>query len=152
MGDKEKPAARLGMVFSYCNDLEAMRRFYTDLIGMAQRGYSAEYGFLTYTFAGGEMMFFASDEELPVNTEWGDQPGYQGGTLKVTSWAIDVPESLFPEVIKRLNQAGVKSHTDDPEWRFESYWGINVMDPMGNTVELYSIPAEKPASPTWSGE
>jgi catechol 2,3-dioxygenase-like lactoylglutathione lyase family enzyme len=140
------------MVFCYCNDLEAMRSFYTDLIGMAQRGYSAEHGFLTYTFGGGEMMFFASEQELPVNTEWGDQPGYQGGRLKVTSWAIDVPEAIFPEVIKRLKQAGVKSHTPDPEWRFESYWGINVMDPMGNTVELYTIPAQKPDSTQWSQE
>ncbi|MBN2381033.1 hypothetical protein JXM67_14645 [candidate division WOR-3 bacterium] len=140
------------MVFSYCNDLEAMRRFYTDLVGMSQRGYSAEHGFLTYAFGGGEMMFFASQERLPVNAEWGEQPGYQDGTLKATSWAIDIPESIYSDVITRLKEARVNTHTENTEWRFESYLGINVMDPMGNTVELYSILKEKPTSTTWSGD
>lgn len=143
------PKSTLGMIFVYCNDLLAIRKFYSELIGMEERGFSAEHGFCTYKFSGGEMMFFASGEELPVIQEWGDQPGYQGGKLKTTSWAVDVPDSEFAAVVSRLKQAGVKTHTEYPEWRFESYRGFNVMDPMGNTAEVYSISVKKPSSTVW---
>jgi hypothetical protein len=33
----------------------------------------------------------------------------------------------------------------------DGYWGFTAMDPMGNTVEIYTIPAEKPETTTWPG-
>ena len=42
-------------------------------------------------------------------------------------------------------------HTDAPTWRQDSYWGWSIKDPMGQTVEVYSSPAQRPAGdpPVW---
>jgi len=40
---------------------------------------------------------------------------------------------------------------EEPEWRVDNYWGLTVKDPMGNTVEVYTIPKQKPESTTWKG-
>lgn len=148
---EEKFAVNVRFIFNYCNDLAAMRRFYSQLVGLKEKDYREEWGYLCYASEGLEFMFFRSDKEMPHIDEWSDQPGWEGGTLKITSWAIHIPEMMFKDVFERLHSAGVKMLTDSPEWRVDNYWGITVMDPMGYTVELYTIPKEKPASKLWKG-
>lgn len=149
----EKPEINIRFIFNMCNDVESMRHFYTDLIGLKQGSFrnDKEWGWLVYKSEGFEMMFFRADKQLPVLREWAVQPGYEGGTLETTSWGIHIPEEMFGVVVGRLNSAGVKTFKDRAEWRQDSYWGFSVMDPMGNTVELYTEPKEKPASTEWPG-
>lgn len=148
---KTKPALNIRFIYSMCNDLEAVRHFYTELVGLEQGSFrdDEEWGWLVYESEGFEMMFFRADKELPVLKDWASQPGYEGGTLEVTSWSIHVPEEMFPAVVERLRSAGVKYFTKNPEWRQDCYWGFTVMDPMGNTVELYTQPKERPKSTEW---
>ncbi len=148
---KKSPLINIRFIYNMCNDLEAMRHFYTDLVGLEQGSFrnDEEWGWLVYRSEGFEMMFFRASEKLTLHEKWASQPGYEGGTLEVTSWSIHIPENVFAEVVSRLTSAGVKSLNKKPDWRQDCYWGFTCMDPMGNTVELYTEPAERPASTEW---
>lgn len=146
-----KPKVNIRFIFNVCNDVENMRHFYTDLIGLQQGSFrnDKDWGWLVYKSDGFEMMFFRADRKLQVHEEWAAQPGYEGGTLEVTSWGIHIPEAMFAEVVERVRSAGVKVFKNKPDWPQDCYWGFTVMDPMGNTVELYAEPQEKPTSTEW---
>jgi catechol 2,3-dioxygenase-like lactoylglutathione lyase family enzyme len=151
--EKKVPRINVRFIFSLCDDIEAMRHFYTDLLGMDEQAYYSveQFGYLSYPCEGVYLMFFYPGEKVPEHTEWAWQPGYDGGSLHVTSWAIEIPEEDFAETVNRLKQAGVKAFSEYPEWRQDSYWGFSVADPQGNTIEVYTSPKEKPESPEWPG-
>lgn len=153
--ESPKPKISVKFIYSLCNDIEAMRHFYTDLLGMKEIAFyndeEQKFGYLSYLCAGGlEFDFFYIGKEAPIHKEWAWQPGYEGGTLPVPSWSVNVPEEDFPEVVKKLKEDGVKSFQENPYWCLDSYWAFPVADPQGNTVEVYSIPKEKPESTEWS--
>jgi catechol 2,3-dioxygenase-like lactoylglutathione lyase family enzyme len=151
----DKPMGSIWFVFTVCNDIDEVRHFYTDLLGMQEDGYMNDenFGYLSYECEGGVyFMFFRADEKLPVLDEWASQPGWAGGTLEVNSWAIQIPYEDFAEVYEKLKGEGFPLFKPEPEWRQDSYWGLSVRDPMGNTVEVYTTPKEKPTSTTWNTE
>ncbi|MBN2381032.1 VOC family protein [candidate division WOR-3 bacterium] len=153
----EEPAISVKFVYSMCNDIDAMRHFYTDLLGLKEIAFyndaEQKFGYLSYLCAGDlEFDFFYIGQEVSVHEEWSWQPGYDGGTLPVTSWSVQIPEADFPAVVKRLQEDGVKSFKGNPYWCLDSYWAFPVADPQGYTVEVYCIPASKPASTQWSVE
>ncbi|TET21568.1 MAG: VOC family protein [Candidatus Stahlbacteria bacterium] len=152
--EKKVPKINVRFIFSLCSDIEAMRHFYSDLLGMQEQAFFNEkqFGYLSYPCEGVYLMFFYSGQEAPVFKDWAWQPGYDGGSLHVTSWAIQIPEEDFAETVKRLKDAGVKTFSDNPQWRQDSYWGFSVMDPQGNTIEVYTSPKEKPESTEWPGK
>ena len=151
MPEEEKPAAKLGFIYNHCNDIEAMRKFYSELIGLKEAGYHDDenWGYLCYKTGGLELMFFRTEEKIRIQEQWAVQPGWEGGTFEGTSWSILIPEEKFTEVVKRLKSAGTKAFGDKPMWLQDCYWGFPVMDPMGNTVEVYMTPKEKPESTDW---
>ena len=148
------PKINIRFLYIMCNDVAAMRHFYTDLIGLKEVAFKddEEWGWLAYQCEGFQMMFMRAEKKLPVIEEWTWQPGYGGGPREGTSWGIEIPDEMFSTVVDRLRDAGVKALTDKPQWRQESYWGFSVMDPMGNTVEVYTEPKEKPESTEWPGK
>ncbi len=137
-------------VYNHCNDLLAMRRFYTDLLGMTELGFNLEWNWLGYQCEGFQLMFFGAEKNLSVPTEFTDQPGYEGGDWEGISWSIEVPEARFAETVRRLQEADVPCFSDQAQLRLESYWGFSVLDPMGVTVEVFCYPKEKPESPEWT--
>ncbi|MFH1232063.1 MAG: VOC family protein [Planctomycetota bacterium] len=151
---QEKPLINVRYLFNLCNDVESMRHFYSDLLGMKQQAFMNEkdFGYLCYNGDGVQLMFFYSGKPAPQLNEWAWQPGYDGGTLHVASWAIEIPEDKFAGVVMRLKKDSVKCFKNEPEWRQDNYWGFSVMDPMGNTVEVYTVPKIKPTSKTWTGK
>lgn len=154
MREKATPEINVRFVYNFCSDLGAMRRFYTDVLGMAEKSYNDEQGWLVYKSDGFELMFFRADGEGPGEKEWAAQPGGGSGTAEVTSWSVEVPEAHFGATVQRLLEAGVPLQGDAkaPDWRQGCYWGITVRDPAGITIEVYSAPKEKPASTTWPGK
>lgn len=149
MADRKIPRVNIRFLFGFCNDLSAMRRFYSELLGLQELDYQEQYGYLTYQSEGWQFMLFKAKKEIPVLTKWTDQPGYQGGELQTSSIAVEVPEEQYPETYIQLRDARVKMFNDRPEWRMDSYWGLSVMDPMGNTMEVYTIPKVKPEKKEW---
>ncbi len=150
--EKPKPTVNVKFIFSMCNDIVAMRHFYTELLGMQEQAFfnQKEFGYISYFCQEGlYLMFFYSGKEAPKHTEWAWQPGYEGGSLHITSFAIEIPEQDFANTVEKLKKENFKMFTDIPEWRQNSYWGFTVMDPQGNTLELFTKPKEKPASTIW---
>jgi catechol 2,3-dioxygenase-like lactoylglutathione lyase family enzyme len=149
---EEPPNVNIRFIYNYCNDLTEVRHFYTDLLGMKETAFDEDWNYLCYQSEGISFMFFDNDEGIPVRTEFADQPGWMGGELPITSWTIDVPEEEYADTIDRLKSAGVISSGDNPHWEQDCYWCFPVLDPMGNTVEVTTVPEEKPADTEWPGE
>ena len=145
---KSKPMATLKFCFHMCNDVPAMRVFYGDLLGLETSGGAAEDGYVSVS-VGVELLFFKGDFELPVHQKFAWQPGYRSGSANLSSWAIEMDEDTFTETARRLANATLPKLPTRPEWRKDSYWAQTLRDPMGNTVEIYWVPKQKPDSLDW---
>lgn len=148
--EKSIGGPRIGFVYMMCNEIEAIRYFYTDLLGFKELGHK-EGAYVMYVSQGLQVIWFRAYEPAPVLSDFAMQPGWQGGKLEVTSFSLQVPPAAFAATVERLRAAGVPAFAPLPEWRQDSYWGYPVLDPMGNTIEVYSTPAEKPDSTEWPG-
>jgi hypothetical protein len=93
-------------------------------------------------------MFFR-DPNAQSETRFAAQPGWDGGEALITSLAVEVPEEDFADTWRRLVAGGANLFKLVPEWRQDSYWGISVLDPMGNTLEVYTIPRVRPTKLEW---
>jgi len=142
----QAPRVRVPFIYHICNDIEAIRHFYVDLLGMQQAAHmdTPEFGYLALECGSLQMMWFRGDEEQPPLDAFACQPGWAGGTLEVSSFSLLVPEDEFGGVFEKLRAAGTRMFKPVPEWRQDSYWGLSVLDPMGMTVEVYTAPKERP--------
>lgn len=148
---KTPPKVNIRYLFAMCTDIEKMRYFYTELLGMQEVSYMNDENFawLCYQSDGFQLMFFRAFHDLIPKNDWTWQPGYGGGPLEGISWGVDYPEHEFRAVVKRMAKADVRALFTEPQWFQDSYWGFPVMDPMGNTIELYWGPSMKPDSVEW---
>jgi hypothetical protein len=140
MSEFKKP--RLSFLFLVANDLSQIRHFYSDVVGLIENSYFEDdkFGWISYHMNGLEMDWFRADNPLPVVDEWTMQPGYPGGTKEMISWAIEIDETKFFEVVEKCKGEKYPIFQEEPQFRQDSYWGFSVRDPMGNTVELYYVP------------
>ena len=142
-------ALSLRFLYIHCTDLEAMRHFYTDLLGLTETFYTpGPEGALAYACDELQFTIFSVESAGPVLAEWHRQPGWEGGTLPGTSWSI-VAESkeAFAASVARLVEARVPAFFEAPRWL--GYWSFPIKDPIGNTVEL-TLPTEsKPSDIDW---
>ena len=139
-------------LFAMAVDIDAMRHFYSELVGMKEVSYMNDenFGWLCYQSDGFQLMFFrANSENTKPTDDWTWQPGYGGGPYEGISWAIEYPEEEFKSTFRKMVDADVRALWETPQWFQESYWSFPVMDPMGNTIELFWTPSEKPPSPEW---
>ena len=147
--ENDKPKVNIDLIYNYSNDLAETRRFYTDLMGMDEVAYDEEYNYLRYRVEGLQVVFFGAEEKIPIREGYAVQPGWDGGTLEASSWAVNIVEGEYAGTVKRLQKAGVKSFDPNPTWVHDSYWSFAVLDPMGNTIELTMVPAQKPENVNW---
>jgi catechol 2,3-dioxygenase-like lactoylglutathione lyase family enzyme len=150
----QKRKVNLRFLYSMCNDVQAVKVFYTDMLGLFELGFMDQEGFgwVGYDCEGMQLMFFKWDEKIPVREKWDWQPGDGAGDQPGMSFSIELPEDEAKPTLTRLRESGVESMSDKPTWRQASYWGWTVRDPAGNTVEVYWHPKEKPAEgeePQW---
>jgi catechol 2,3-dioxygenase-like lactoylglutathione lyase family enzyme len=140
----------LRFLYIFGNDVDAMRRFYSDVLGLKEIYYaSGADGGLAYDCDGLQFTIFPAQSILPTPTEWHKQPGWQGGTLPAASWSIvSESEDAFAATLNRLIEAQVPAFFDSPQW--VGYWSFPIKDPMGNTVELTLPMDSKPREKVWS--
>lgn len=146
-----KPRAAVKFVYLYCRDLEAMRRFYADLLGLEQKGYRSDAagGWLACDCGGFELAIMQAVDLADPPAGWASQPGVPGGDTLSISWSVAVPEKDYPATITALQAAGTPALASQPRWVNASYWSFAVKDPAGNTVDVYCEPAARPTSTRW---
>ncbi len=143
-----KSAAVLVHMFIVCNNVEEMRSFYIDLLGMEESHYEAGQ-FLDVKSAGIELLFIKHETEVQVPSGWAWQPGWRGGTSTQSSFSVRVPEEEFSALVDRIRQSNIPRFNEYPEWRNDGYWGYTIKDPMGVTLELFVEPSVRPQKTVW---
>lgn len=145
-----KHAAELAHFFVPCNDVEAMRSFYVDLLGMEEYQYAAGQ-YVNVKTAGLIVMFIKVDETVPAHADYAWQPGWEGGTGLRPSFSVKIAQEDFAALTERLRGTDIARFNERPEWRQDSYWGLTINDPTGMTLELWIVPDERPQSTEWPG-
>lgn len=125
-----------------------MKEFYTDIIGLEETS-NPDLPFLTYKSESITISIFQAKNRIQPVEGWVALPGHEGGSLETFAWSIQIPAPFFSEVVRNIKQAQIETLENAPVWCEDSFWAFSVKDPMGNTVELFSVPTEKPASPNF---
>ncbi len=130
---------QVSTLFYWCNDIDQTRAFYTDVLGFTETSYrnDEKMGWLSYELDNLAVNFMRTTTPLAVAAEWARQPGWAGGTLEAHSLVLQVSQADFEAIIGRAQQLGVKIHEAYPQGDPSKYLQHFLMDPMGNTVELY---------------
>lgn len=137
----DKSRAYHNTIFWYCNDVEPMRHFYTELLQLEETFYrnDDEAGWLTYQSGTLQVVFMRVEKSLPVTAEWAVQPSYTEGTAHVPSWVIQIPYDAFDATIDRIKASDTTIRLEDsirsPREGHKSFW---VRDPMGTTIEIFA--------------
>ncbi|MHC4841759.1 MAG: VOC family protein [Planctomycetota bacterium] len=155
MTDKPKPKANIRFLYAFCNDIRPVRAFYSDLLGMQEISHMDEesFGWLAYQCEGLQYMFFRWDTKLPKEARWACQPGETiADSSALMNFSLEYGIEDYIRLVPVLLEAKVVSEKSKPNWRQKSYWGWTIKDPMGNTIEVYAAPKDKPEEddPVWS--
>lgn len=134
------PKVHVSTLYYWCNDIAATKNFYADLIGLEETYYDEEAGWFTCQSNDLNIVFMRASAPLSGLADWAKQPGYRGGAVEVPSWVITVAAPEFQGIVARLKAAGVPCLNDAPISPQPDHWQFFVLDPMGNTVEIYAEP------------
>lgn len=136
-------------IYLFCTDINAIRHFYTELLGLDEIYFQDDPGGgVAYMCDGLQFAFHTNPQTQAAGDGWAWQPGYEGGTAPVISWSVLITEDEYSSTVQRLINAGVPAIYEKPTWNY--YWGFPVKDPMGNTVEVVFPPDDEPESTEWS--
>ena len=131
----------LGNVAYWCSDFAAMRRFYSEVLGLPERASGDRprnwvfYGNPVFSFSLNEAPFDAAEKgwaRCPMDPSQGD------------AWdpyvTVYVPD--LDAVLVRCDEAGVPRRTDEPFSLGEAFGSsIELKDPDGNTVAVTQRPS-----------
>jgi catechol 2,3-dioxygenase len=127
----ERRIKGLGEIALRVHDLDAMQRFYEEVIGLEvlRRFDQAVFFKMADGFGGHTQVLALFDRS--------DQPGYSGldpATTTVDHIAFEIERADFDAELKRLKDMGLAVETAEHAW---VHWrSLYVDDPEGNTLEL----------------
>lgn len=113
--------------FNICDDVEQIKEFYTDVLGLKETAYS-ENTYIEYVKDGKTMMFYQNNKVVSKLS------GKNKDTNKPFNWCIKADSDLFLRVFKVLN--------NKPPAVKEGYLTLDISDPMNNNIVVY-LEAEK---------
>lgn len=135
-------------IYIFCNDLQAMRYFYTNILGLNEIYYSdPPDGTVAYDCDGLQFTIINNPKAQQAPKDWAWQPGWKEGNGAITGWSICLTENNYSSVIQKLHTNEVESYYQNPKWL--NYWSYPVKDPMGNTVEVVLTPDQEPEKTVW---
>ncbi len=123
-------------IFHLCNDIDKVRFFYTELLGLHELEYKKD-TYVDYKFKETTIMFSAKENILSGIKNFNSK---HQNEFEPFSWSIEVTEDLFPVIVNKLCKAGIKTIQKVPAWNHDGYWSFSVLDPMGNNIQIYMEP------------
>lgn len=130
---------KINTLFYWCNDVGQMREFYSDVLGLTEVYFlnDDKHGWLTYDINGIQVVFIRASHPLPIESAWARQPGWAEGTREAHSMVLQLSLDGFQKVIERAKVKNMTFFDKEPRGNKDENLSHFVMDPMGNTIELY---------------
>ena len=128
--------------FNLCDDVNAIRYFYSELIGLKENAYRKD-SYVDYKIKGKTMMFYQADKIFKRLSSITDSYNEE---VKAISWSVQVDKDIFANIVQKLIDSDVEILNEEPSWKVDGYWSFPVLDPMGNQVEVYMEPQTTPVS------
>jgi catechol 2,3-dioxygenase len=129
--EKRTVVRGLGEIALRVNNLDAMQKFYADVIGLPLMTRVPTCAF--FKIADG----YGGHTQVLALFDRADSPGYRGtdaATSTIDHIAFEIPRTDFEGERKRLEGLGLRVETIEHEW---VHWrSLYVSDPEGNQVEL----------------
>jgi len=131
---------KIDTIQRFCNDIDAIRRFYTELLGLEPTfsANDAERGYISYDFAGVQLLFLRATAQQPVPTGFAKHPGYAGGTAEQTLLVVDVGKRDMQQLYAKARAMQIEILGDGIIQNAQGQRQLVLRDPMGVTVELFS--------------
>ncbi|MCY3412500.1 MAG: VOC family protein [Candidatus Heimdallarchaeota archaeon] len=129
--------ARIADIFLPCQDVTAMREFYSNCIGFTEESFADEeqFGYLTYKL-GDQFLVIFRDVQSKMIDGWSTVPTAKGDH-SFTSWTIRTEnQEEFDRVVANLQKHGYQAKQIEPQLK-GTYYSYTVKDPMGNTLDVY---------------
>ncbi len=121
----------LGEIALRVNNLDAMQKFYQEVIGLPLMARDATCAFLKIAEG------YGGHTQVIVLFDRSESPGYRGtdaATSTIDHIAFEIPLADFADELTRLKGLGLEVETAEHAWM---HWrSLYVADPEGNQVEL----------------
>lgn len=128
-------AKRFGFTYVFCNDLEAMKKFYSDVLHLALVWEDPTS--IAYKVANHQLSITFDAGFNPPSAEYAIQPGWPGGTALRISWSLECDRENFLRIVQAAKATGAQFRQPEPKW--VGYWSFPLLDPMNNTIEITCI-------------
>jgi catechol 2,3-dioxygenase-like lactoylglutathione lyase family enzyme len=130
---------RLQTLFYYCNDIDKMRHFYTELLSFEETFYrnDSDHGWLTYQVGELNLVFIRSQAPVEIPETFASQPGFSGGSEEIHSWVLQVPTGHLDGIRIRMLAARIPTLWPEIQSPQEGHRIFVVRDPAGRTIELF---------------
>lgn len=125
-------AKRWGFTYLFCNDLEQMKWFYTEIIGLNLVWDSEDS--IAFKIGEHQLSIHSNKDFTPLSSYFAIQPGWEGGREARTSWSLECDKEDFNEIVQSVMKHEVTTYYSEPKWK--GYWSFPILDPMNNTIEI----------------
>ena len=123
---------RLGFTYIHCNDLDKMKSFYSDVLGLNCIWENEES--LAYQIGDHQLSIRMQPGMKTPEQAFALQEGWAGGTSVRPSWSLECDKESFSDIVKRAIEKEIPSYFPAPKW--VGYWSFPILDPMKNTIEI----------------
>jgi catechol 2,3-dioxygenase-like lactoylglutathione lyase family enzyme len=125
-------AKRLGFTYMFCNDLERMKWFYTEILHLNLIWDSKKS--IAFKIGEHQLSIDFNEDFDPSTPVFAIQPGWEGGTVPRTGWSLECDKENFNEVVHSVISNDITKYYNEPKWK--GYWSFPILDPMNNTIEI----------------
>ncbi|MHA2032233.1 MAG: VOC family protein [Candidatus Kariarchaeaceae archaeon] len=144
MSDKVNHGIHINDLFIWCNNVDEMKMFYSELIGLNEVWYDPEPKtgppYIVYKLGNNQSLhFIGRSNKIEVNQNWSYQPSSEiESGIEKFSWTLELSKYLLEEIVQRLGENQIQTFQKEITTR-SGYSAISVLDPMGNTIDLYYL-------------
>lgn len=125
-------AKRFVFTYLFCNDLDSMKWFYTDILHLKLIWESEES--IAFKIGDHQLSVHLHKAYAPSSQKFAIQPGWEGGTEARTSWSLECDVEDFNEIVRAAKSNEIPAYFHEPTWK--GYWSFPILDPMNHTIEI----------------